>query len=149
MTYEPVPGTIPYRVVGWLKAQAKATGNLYGEYSSVEIGSRLELDCADDFPNYLRRARERGAVHSRKDGRTLYWRLGDGTPDPQFGASPEVVAYDAAVDEKEPCKPPGFRAMRWRDHLLVAGVEVRDGVAIFKPEQVMKLKAQTDWWAAA
>jgi len=161
MTYEPQPGTIPHRVLVWLRSMAKV--NPGKEPSTPEICEALDVDGAG-FTAYMRPAREHGLVHTRRAtlGRFLYWRLGDGTPDPLLA----LRGRDKPIQRPEPAdqelKPgpmmPGvaataesealrneFRALAWDGYLLATGMEVVNGVAIFTPEMVQVLKRQTDW----
>jgi hypothetical protein len=178
MTYEPQPGTIPYKAVAWLRAQDGVSPGRW--YSTPELCERIdtEVEC---FSAYMRPAREHGLVHTEKrtaTGKLLWWRIGDGTP--QFDKPPHLAEFDARLDgsrqgkrtQDEPQKETpldlsgvhgevfpgvaadaplpvhGFRAIEWEGYLLATGMEIRDGVAIFTPEHVAQLKRHTDWWPA-
>lgn len=143
MTYQPQPGTIPHRVIAWLKAMEKAQPGKRVEVSSADLAEAMGVADSRDIHYYLRRARDAGAVVTKGSIRmghhVVLWSLGDGTPVPK--------PHDYEPDR--PLHASGFRALDFEGRLLVTGMEIRDGVAIFTREQVLRLRAQTDWWVAA
>lgn len=158
MSYEPQPGTIQHRAIAWLRSAAKVRPG-YAP-STVEFCTALGVD-TENFSAYMRPAREHGIVHTSKASgcKVLFWRLGDGTPDPQITGRPANDALPRKLAPRDlraiptsafpPAPPiPVFRAVEWDGHLLVTGMEIRDGVAIFRPEQVEQLRERTAWWRA-
>lgn len=148
MPYETQPGTVPHRVVMWLRAQAKATMDPDAEYSSFEICEALGLDPLIGFASSMRAVRDHGLVHTRPvmtDVKRLMWSLGDGTPDPGTykRKSPKAVKH-RAPPVTIPAPPPSFRALALEGCFFVTGMEIRDGVAIFTPEQILTLRRQVD-----
>jgi hypothetical protein len=148
--YKPQPGTIPHRAVAWLRAmQAERPGY---EPSTVEFCEALDVDTYA-FTACMRMVRERGLVHTRKESpKVLRWKLGSGKPDPELTKPAHLASFDASVEGKVPAKvrqktvpASEFRALMWDGQLLATGMEIRDGVAIFTPEQVLTLKQHTDW----
>lgn len=160
MKYELQPGTTPFRAVAWLRSMAKVRPNY--EPSTVEVCEALDVD-VDGFTACMANARYHGLVKTSRRvgaGKVLFWSLGDGarTDDirsvkkeaplhPRFEV--DLSAMRAPLLPELAGPPPGFRAMPWDGNLLVTGMEVRDGVAIFTPEMVMGLKQHTDWWLQA
>lgn len=73
-TYTPQPGTIPYRIITWLKLQPKGS-----EYTSAQLAEELEI-LAPTICTSLDYPRKLGAVACRKDPSSgwLYWSLGNG-----------------------------------------------------------------------
>lgn len=142
MSYEPQPGTIAHRVILWLRAQAKATGNPEAEYGTGEVCEALDLEL-EGFVPFLRTSRDHGLIHTRHvmtDTRRLVLRLGDGSPDPcVWKRRPPVVHRPPPATI--PAPPPAFRALQWEGCVFVTGMEIRDGVAIFSPEQIRALKS--------
>lgn len=123
MSYTPQPGTIPYRVIEFLKQQPPGT-----EFSSAALAEAIGHEGAS-LSLYLSVARDCGAVKSEKrqpltgGQQTYYWRLGEGEslpkppdyePDepltPRNPARPlssilAPAAADAVVKRKEPAAP--------------------------------------------
>lgn len=146
MSYQPTPGTIPYRAIGWLKELAAARPE--HEPSTSEICEALGIS-SDLFTGYMRPTRAHGAVHTRRGQgtRVLFWHLGDGKPDRTLDLAYRPDLERAAAEPKPEPLPMniGFRVTLWDGHLLATGMEIRDGVAIFTPEMVRQLKTHTDW----
>lgn len=162
MAYEPQPGTIPHRAVAWLRAMENLSPDRW--YTTPELCAALDLE-TPGFTAYMQPCRAHGTVQTQQrpdTGKLLWWRIGDGTP-----PACEVAQYDARVEATNPGKRtdlgdrqplvdqwvppqprPGFRAVEWDGHLITTGMEIRDGVAIFTPDQVLQLKRRTDWWGA-
>lgn len=171
MTYHPQPGTIPHRAVAWLRAQHSIYPDR--EYPTPELCEALDCETAG-FTAFMSTARSHGLVQARfhaGEGKLLFWRLGDGEPvadirgyarDEELLSTPLPLHVPLHVNrEAGPLFPgvstsPASEAMRarlhaieWEGKLLVTGMEIRDGVAIFEPEHVQQLKRHTDWWRAA
>lgn len=77
MTYQPQPGTVPYRVITWLKLQPKGA-----EFPSAVIAEELGI-IPSHIPASLDVPAKHGAIARRKEGNLILWSLGDGTPLPQ------------------------------------------------------------------
>jgi hypothetical protein len=149
MAYATQPGTFPHRVVEWLRRKPDGF-----ECSTAEIAAAMDFDM-DAVAPCLVNARKHGALATRKVARPhgvmLLWRLGDGRPEQR---DPAVAAYDARVEaatqgKRNDLVPPQFRALEWEGKLLVTGMQIVDGVAVFEPHQVLQLKRHTDWWRAS
>jgi hypothetical protein len=156
VTYTPQPGTIPHKAVQWLQAMEKIAPG--GEYSTPDLCDRIGVD-AEGFTAYMAKSRKYGAVHVRRKpytGKLLYWRLGDGTPEADL--PPDVAAHDARIDASQQGhradlkgkskRDHSFRVLAWDGRLLATGMKIKDGVAIFEPEQVRAIKRHTDWMVA-
>lgn len=92
--YEPMRGTIPFRVIEHLRGLPAGT-----EISSVELEETLDISRGSLGP-LLAAPRKHGLLRSRNkpdNMRLLFWSLGDGTPDPML---PDH-------EEDEPLHPPG------------------------------------------
>ena len=76
MAYELQPGTLPHRVVNWLKLQP-----IGGEFSSTQIAEEIGASL-EGFASTLQTAKSHGVLRMRKELRVCYWSLGDGTPEP-------------------------------------------------------------------
>lgn len=137
--YRPQPGTIPYRVIEWLRQHPDRNP------VTAELSEAMGVE-ARGFTDYMRAARDRGAVHTSRsvmNKHVLHWRLGDGRPDPTIwphGRKDE--------DDAEAWHPPKFRAVEFGGRLLVTGMAIRQGVAVFEPEQIAQLKRLTQGWPA-
>lgn len=165
MTYTPQPGTIPHRVVEHLRELADLFPRR--EPSTAEMCEALDIDSAG-VTAFMRPAREHGLVHCRKKqatGKLLFWRMGDGTPDPLLGgrdmdsALIQPSAADASDHLNGDARPgevlPGvagtaplrqeFRALIWEGQLLATGMEIIDGVAVFTPDQIDQVKRVVTW----
>lgn len=146
MNYEPVAGTIPHRVLAWLRSMDKVRHGY--EPSTAEICEQLDLETAG-FSNFMLRCRENGLTHARRDGRSLRWKLGDGMCDPDlyYRGTDEAPAYIESKPAKvsKAAVPKEFRVLLFEGKLLTAGMEIRDGVAIYEPEMLRELKRHTDW----
>lgn len=90
--YTPQPGTIPYRVIEFLKQQPPGS-----EFSSAALAEAIGHEGAS-LSLYLLVARDCGAVKSEKrqpltgGQRTHYWRLGEGERLPKPSKPQAVVA---------------------------------------------------------
>lgn len=160
MAYHPQPGTTPFRAVAWLRSMAKVSPGR--KVSTVELCEAIgvETDC---FTAYMASCRAHGLVHAEHQPGTkvLLWSLGEGQPVDLHAPRErdEPLSQAVHVPERRGEMFPGvaanaplpseFRALEWDGHLLVTGMEIRDGVAIFGPEQVLALKRHTDWWKSA
>lgn len=74
MTYTPKPGTVAYRILGWLEEQGKTR-----EFSSAHIAEVLDIP-AGTIPSYLEQAVAAGLVFRRQKDRThprapVFWSL--------------------------------------------------------------------------
>lgn len=132
MAYEPQPGTVAHKVVEHMRTlpagtelSASALGEVVDQNNNVVIMS-------------LAPARKHGLVKARKEGRLVFWSLGDGTPEPlphDYEAD-EPLHAPAPIRTKAPtppavCRTRGARGGgpvqcspvgRWRpDHLRRAG----------------------------
>lgn len=85
MTYKPVPGTIPYRVIEVLSGVAEMT--------SAQIAGELDIE-AKQLLVYMKSALAHGAVVKELRDGLLRWRLGDGTP------PASAVAADDGPDDQ-------------------------------------------------
>lgn len=159
MTYKTQPGTIPHRVLTYLKSQPEGA-----EFTSVQICEAIGCD-ADNFAYLMRRAIKGGALKMRmKPGfaKLLFWSLGDGKPLPE----PEDHEDDAPLPRKPaPAPRPGplfpsvfppkesqeFRAALWTDgSLILCGVDVRpDGSVVLPAAQTAQVKNLIAWSAPA
>lgn len=122
MSYTPQAGTFPARVIDYLRSLPAGA-----ERSSVELADELDQDpmVVAGLLGYPRKA---GALKARKEGRVLYWSLGDGTPEAlphdyqpdeplRAGiATPRMPAAAAPAVRSKP--PAGFRAGLWTDGTL-------------------------------
>lgn len=154
MTYQPQPGTTPFRAVAWLRSMAKCRPGY--EPSTAELCDGIGVE-VPGFTAYMRICREQGIVHTRPAtfGKSLHWRLGDGKPDPALGTDWSARRKDEPLHLIVPAPrhgpllpaaapPPSFRALEWDGHVLATGMTIKDGVAIFTPEQVLALKRTTE-----
>lgn len=149
MAYTTQPGTFPHRVVEFLKLKPRGF-----EISTAELAEVMDFD-PEAVRQCLLNARKHGLVAARKVnnptcGVMLLWRLGDGKPEQR---DPDVARYDALIDNTNQgrridLERPDFRAIEFEGKLLVTGMRIIDGVAVFEPEQVLQLKRTTDWWRA-
>jgi hypothetical protein len=103
MSYEPQPGTIPHRVIAWLKeAERLEPGK---EFPAVVICECLDIELAG-FSSCMDRARVAGLVRARRPDpafRNLVWSLGDGkampaAEDPEDAAMAPKQSVVAAAD---------------------------------------------------
>lgn len=150
MAYTPQPGTIPYRAIAILQREPGA------ELPAAPICEELGTD-TNIFATCMRPAREAGLVHTRKEGRLLYWRLGDGTPDlaprPRDEDSLQGVWTAPPAEKIDPPPSVGeaeqteFRAALWSDgDVVLYGVqETTDGGVILTREQVQVVKRLIAW----
>lgn len=83
MSYTPQPGTIPHRVIEFLKQQPRGV-----EFSSAHLAEAIGHDGAS-IAIYLAAALEHGVLKGEKrvpplgGQKTYFWSLGDGTPLPK------------------------------------------------------------------
>lgn len=75
-TYDPQPGTIPYRVIQHLRSQPKGD-----DFSTAQLAEALEIDITSLGGSMLTPVKH-GLIARRKDPDTglVYWRLGNGIP---------------------------------------------------------------------
>ena len=120
MSYTPQAGTFPARVIDYLRTLPAGA-----ERSSVELADELDQDPLV-VANLLGYPRKAGALKARREGRVLYWSLGDGTPEalPHDYVPDEPLRSVAREPNKAPAppareKPPkAFRAGLWTDGTL-------------------------------
>lgn len=98
-TYNLQPGTFPARVVAHLQALPPGT-----ELSSAVLADELGQPLGANIASLLDYARQRGALKARKDGRILFWSLGDGTPAEQ--QRDQETAQDRIEDSIHAVKRP-------------------------------------------
>lgn len=122
MSYTPQPGTFPARAVEFFKS--KPTGF---EMSSAELAEELGQPAVHVAP-LLAHARERGAVSARKDGKLIYWSLGDNVP---------IVR-----ERDEPLHAEGERQTKPRTTLAQEFASMREAMAEKKPKQAQQRKAK-------
>lgn len=99
MTYQTQPGTIPHRVVNWLRTQPAGA-----EFAGIVIAEELGID-----PKYivpcLTTPKKHGVIAGRKVDGVWLWSLGDGTPEPlPEDHEPEepLVAEPQQAERKKP-----------------------------------------------
>lgn len=140
MAYEPQPGTIAHRACLWLRSMDKVRPGY--EPSTVEVCEGLDIDTYGFVP-CMRAAREAGIVHTRKAklgmGRVMLWRLGDGTPDPTLLPAVFVPVPDEPEKPLPEWRAPRFHPVAFGDQVLVKGVKIINGVAVFTPQQIAQL----------
>jgi len=126
MSYTPQPGTFPARVVEYLRSLPAGA-----ERSSAELAEALGQENVMVAP-MLAHGRAVGAVRARKEGRLLYWSLGDGTPpaapldnvpDEPLHPAPAIpkkaaVVFPAPIPSAAARAPTGFRAALWTNGTL-------------------------------
>lgn len=153
MAYVTQPGTIPHRVLGYLRENPET------EFSTATLCEELDLD-PSTFAATMKWAKVHGAVSARRipgRGPTMFWKLGDGKPE---APDPHIAAFDRLIDDPRGAKaaakaalptpapaPEPFRAALWTDgSLILVGAAVRpDGAVILPKEQVMRLKSLIAW----
>lgn len=74
MTYIPQPGTVPHRIINWLKLQP-----IGAEFSSAVLAEELGIEQSHIGP-CLQAPMRHGAITARKDGRLMMFSLGAGIP---------------------------------------------------------------------
>ena len=84
-SYTTQPGTIPHRVIEWLKLQPAAA-----DYSSGDLAEALDVDVSCIVP-CLATPKKHGALRGRKEDGCWRWSLGDGTHEP--------LPFDIELDE--------------------------------------------------
>ena len=94
MTYIPQPGTVPYRVITWLKLQP--TG---AEFPSAVIAEELGI-LAAHIPSSLEAPVKHGVIAKRKEGALILWSLGNGIPQ----RKPADYEPDVPLDQLPPIK---------------------------------------------
>ena len=92
MTYIPQPGTVPHRIINWLKLQP--IGN---EYSSAVLAEELGIEQSHIGP-CLQAPMRHGAITARKDGRLMMFGLGAGIP---LCAGPDHELDEPLLPDKE------------------------------------------------
>ena len=101
MSYTPQPGTIPHRVIEFLKQQPPGM-----EFSTYALADAIGHAGAS-LSMYLSTALEHGALKSEKrvpplgGQKTSFWSLGDGTPLPK----PVDYEPDEPLPQRNPSKP--------------------------------------------
>jgi hypothetical protein len=157
MTWQPQPGTVPFRALAWLRENSDGK-----PVSTAVICDALGVD-SNGFSTSMKPAVKAGLVKGeqlRGFGHAYFWTL---------EAEPEQHAEDDEADDHAPASAadivprpgplfpgvdttgavlpngPGFRALLWEGQLLATGMEIRDGVAIFTPEHIDIIKRQVAW----
>lgn len=101
MSYTPIRGTIPWRVIEFLKLQPRGM-----EFSSAALAEAIGHDGAS-IAVCLTTALEHGALKGEKrvpplgGQKTYFWSLGDGTPLPK----PSDYEPDEPLPRRNPSKP--------------------------------------------
>lgn len=155
MIYNPPTGTIPFRAIAWLKAMAGQ--GQHGPFSSAGLCEGIDSDPAG-FVTCMKPALTAGivtAVKLKGRGKTLWWALGDGktqhphdfTPDVSMAPKPRVTVRPGPLfpgvnasryDDGQP-----FRAVEFYGRVIVTGVQIIDGAAVFTREQFRALQGAT------
>ena len=94
MTYQPQPGTVPYRVITWLKLQP-----IGAEFPSAVIAEELGI-IPSHIPSSLEVPAKHGAITRRKEGALILWSLGNGIPQ----RKPADYEPDVPLDQLPPIK---------------------------------------------
>lgn len=152
MSYQPQPGTIPYRAVKWMKSMESVAGN--GPWSTAQLCEGIDVE-TNGFVTCMKPAIAAGLVKPQKiagKGKSLWWELGDGKPE----AKPDDFTYDISmsprprvkvrpgplfpgVNASRPSEVP-FRVVGFFGRVIVTGVQIIDGAAVFTPEQFNALR---------
>lgn len=137
MPYETVPGTVPHRALEWFKKQDRGT-----VVTTAVLGEALGVE-SNSFSAWLAPARKAGLLRAetrKGEGRTLFWSLGDGTPEPDEEDAPADPAG-------KPAAQADFYAAAWDngDVDLYGVVELEDGGFRLTPAMVQKLKRLITW----
>lgn len=122
MSYTPQAGTFPARVIEYLRSLPAGS-----ERSSAALAEALDQDANLTAP-LLAHVRKNGALKARKEGRILFWSLGDGTPEalphdyepdqPLRSAAREQSRAPAPAPAARSKPPTAFRAGLWTDGTL-------------------------------
>ncbi len=137
MTYVPQAGTFPARVIDYLRSLPAGA-----ERSSAELAEELDQD-RNVVANLLQYPRDQGVIRARKEGRLIYWSLGDGTPNLPHDFEPDEPLHrperPAAPGKVEPNPASvAFRAALWSDGTL--NIE-RNGLTVWlMPAEVDQLR---------
>ena len=94
MTYVPQPGTVPHRVITWLKLQP-----IGAEFPSAVIAEELGI-IPSHIPSSLEVPAKHGAIAKRKEGALIMWSLGNGVPQPK----PADYEPDVPLEQLPPIK---------------------------------------------
>ncbi len=98
MTYIPQPGTVPHRVINWLKLQPVGS-----EYPSAVLAEELGVQQANIGP-CLQVPIRHGAITARKEGRLMMFGLGNGVPTcsaPDFELDEPLEADKGIIVDRE------------------------------------------------
>lgn len=152
MPYETQPGTLPHRVVEYLKRQPEGA-----EFATAVLCDAMDVTGGHvhGFPTVMAPARQAGLVKVRTKpghGRTFYWSLGDGTPlQQEVKADPEGAAPEEEGDAPAGEAMQEFQAAAWADGDvdLYGLIELDDGGFRMTPTMVAKLKRLIAWMPAA
>lgn len=91
MSYESVPGTVPHKVILYLRGMAQGA-----EISITEAASMLGMESARGLRAWLQPAVNGGALFERRGGaRMTFYRLGDGIDRPALSDDPQVTKIGA------------------------------------------------------
>lgn len=142
MSYTPQPGTVPHRVLAYLRALPDGI-----RPSTVELAEALSVDPAvvtATMPAALRDGQVQRHPFTTASGRASYrWTAVVGQPAPK---APAEVDDDPPRRKLVPTyvalHPTKFNASLWLDgSLILSGIPVRkDGVVILDPEQAALLR---------
>lgn len=168
-TYTPQPGSVPARVLEYLRSFADGD-----EFPTGTLCKALDVSSASLITS-LETAKRNDLVRAHKAGKTTMWSLGDGSrvaappapPDfkaqwtppkmtPPRGETPIAAAApepeSAAIDgggviEEAADEAVEFEFCQWRDgSLTVWGVQANeDGSVTLLPDQVREIKARIAW----
>lgn len=149
MTYQLVPGTIPYRAVAWLKALPKGA-----EIPAVVLCEEIGCDTGG-FSSTMSTAVKNGLVRRRvnpDNHRQLLWSLGDGTPEPlpddYEEDKPLRIASDVTKALWSVAAPEKDLTPKRRSHTQVQmpdldSIQIEDGIPLPSRSGV----AKTNWQA--
>jgi hypothetical protein len=144
MAYEPQPGTIPFRAIAWLRSMEKCRPG--AKTSTADLCESIGVD-SEGFTAYMATARRHGLAKAEHQRGTKEAREQD---EPLQRAPTALDLSGVSGSPFPPAVPdPTFRAVKFDGKLLVTGMEIRDGVAIFEPHHIPLLKQHTDWWRSA
>lgn len=148
--YIPQPGTFPARAVAHLQALPPGT-----ELSSAVLADELGQPQGANIQSLLVYARQRGALKARREGRVLFWSLGDGTPEakpddyepdaplhktpaaPAATVAPATPFQPPPVASRVSCDPRHFRAGLFTDGKLE--IEAGSALVVLQPDEVEQL----------
>jgi hypothetical protein len=152
VSYEPQPGTIPHRVIAWLRKHPTQ------EPSTAELAEAVSCDPAG-MASCMAPAVSAGLVKRSKVAgfRTLWWSLGDGKPLPKTADEdreetllerkehePVVVRPGPMLpgmhgDEPLPFQPP---LRPWKSPMTLAEIAAAEGPPLTASEYIAKIGAE-------